>query len=197
MIDSAPEDEDSDCGLVSLIDRIRLIGSAFGLVVLCGCGLIPPEPVTAASEVTAPADEVTIEILAPHADYTSLIRLDSHSTDVELTNYDIGETWDIEVTSGEEIVFEIQPILEGSPVAGPWHSGSASRNSDGEVHALLTTLENSRCLLVSFEDEDAEDWGDHPDEPDYTDVLVWVYPTVSPRYDTSQCPRGPAEIPEE
>jgi hypothetical protein len=175
---------------------VSRVGVVLGLFALVGCGLFAPEPVTTVSPIAASAGELTIEVVAPlHADYTNVIRLDSPAINLEMTNHDIGATRSIEVEEGQEIVVEIQPLLDGSPVSESWRSGSSSRNSDGESHALLTTLEDSLCVLVSFEDQPADSWGDHPDEPDYGDVLLWIYPTVSPPYETSQCPQPPVEVP--
>jgi hypothetical protein len=125
------------------------------------------------------------------------ISLPTYGIDPGLTNNDSGATLQIETEQDEEIVLQIQPLPAGSPVAGPWKSGPTSRNPDGAVHALVTTIEGPHCLLVVFEDEDAADWGDHPDEPNYSDTLLWVYPTVSPPYDTAECPREAVGIRDE
>lgn len=188
------DDDGSEHGF----DPGKWISSWLSLVVLAGCGVIDntPEAVTSAAKIIAPAAELTVEVVKPDSDYTNEIRLTSPSEDPVITNYDIGETVEIEASAGQEIVLEIQPLLDGAPIAGPWQSGSASRNSDGEVHALVTTFEDSPCLLVSFEDEDAQDWDDHPEEPDFSDALVWIYPTTSPPYDTSNCPDRPVTEPE-
>lgn len=156
------------------------------LIAAVGCG--PGPATTTQSPVKAKADEVTIEVLESDSERGNSIDVSSPSEDLDLTNEDIGHTAALETQSGNELVIEIQPMLDGSPVEGPWRSGAGSRNSDGEVHALVTSFETEECLLVSFEDQAASEWEEHPDEPDFNDVVLWIYPTTSSGYDTSRCP---------
>lgn len=156
------------------------------LIVAVGCG--PGPAVTTQSPVEAQADEVTIEVLESDSDNRNNIDVSSPPEDLNLTADDIGQTATLETRRGREIVIEIQPMLDGSPMEGPWRSGAGSRNSDGKVHALVTSFETQECLLVSFEDQAASEWEEHPDEPDFNDVVLWIYPTTSSGYDTSRCP---------
>lgn len=156
------------------------------LIAAVGCG--PGPATTTQSPVKAQSDEVTIEVLESDSERGNNIDVSSLSENLDLTNEDIGQTAALETQPGNELVIEIQPMLDGSPAEGPWRSGAGSRNSDGKVHALVTSFETEECLLVSFEDQAASEWEEHPDEPDFNDVVLWIYPATSSGYDTSRCP---------
>jgi hypothetical protein len=139
--------------------------------------------------VIAPADEVTIEILESNSEFVNQIHLFGPSFDLGVTDDDTGATRIISAKAGKEIKFEIRPFVDGELVAGPWRSGPADRNSDGQIHAMVTANSDGSCLLVEFEDTDGSGWDADPEEPNYVDAIFWVYPSSG--FDTSLCPAAP------
>lgn len=138
--------------------------------------------------VLAPADEVTLEILESSSDFVNHLYLWGPEIDLLVTDDDTGSLRTMSTKAGNEIKMEIRPFFGGSPIAGPWRSGPADRNPDGQVHALVTANSDGSCLLVEFEDTDAAGWDADPDEPNYVDAVMWLYPTTTPAFDTSDCP---------
>ena len=165
--------------------RIQIMGLATVLCLLVGSTALAKPP----GAVTAPADEVTVEILQSNSHFVNHIHLFGPAVDLGVTDDDTGAIREISTKAGSEIKFEIRPFDGDVLAAGPWRSGPGDRNPDGEVHAIVTANSDGSCLLVEFEDIDASGWGT-ADEPNYVDAIFWVYPT-SPGFDTSSCPEAP------
>jgi hypothetical protein len=165
------------------------------LALIVVAALIPTFAATALAvpegAVVAPADNVTVEVLESNSDFVNHLHVWGPHMDLEVTDDETGQIRSLTTRAGKEIKFEIRSTL-GGVEQGIWRSGPAERNPDGAVHAIVTSSPDESCLLVEFEDTDASVWADDPDEPNYVDAVLRIYPD-SPDFDISQCPE-PAGI---
>jgi hypothetical protein len=131
---------------------------------------------TPTDAVIAPADTVTIEVLESNSDFVNRLSLWGPSVDLAVTDDDTGAVRTVSSRAGREIKLQITPYdpTNTVQVGGPWRSGPGARNSDGQVHARVTTVGD--CSLVEFEDLDAADWA-AADEPNFVDAVLHIYPS--------------------
>lgn len=117
-----------------------------------------------------------LEVMESNSDFINHIYLVEGSSSTFLaTDDDTGTIVSLPPTRpGKELIFEIRVFdPDGNPIGDVWQSGSASRNADGAVHAIVQRCPGNQ-YVVNFEDIPASGWT-APDEPNYVDAIFRLF----------------------